>query len=107
MIILVVIPMTFLGAFGSLSFKKAAGSTSLWDIIKCPHLYLGIGLYTLATILHVLLLKNHDLSLVAPLTSLTYVWTLILSARYINEPVTRRKVLGIALLLLGVSLICR
>jgi len=107
MIALFVIPMTLLGSYGSLAFKRASGNSSVTNVLKSKSLYLGIGLYGLASILHVFFLKYYDLSLVAPLMSLTYVWTLFISARHLKEAITKRKILGISLLLIGVILICR
>jgi len=106
MIALFVIPMTLLGSFGSLAFKRASANTSAFHLIKSKSLYLGICLYGLASILHIFFLKYYDLSMVAPLMSLTYVWTLFISARHLKEAITKRKILGISLLLIGVILLC-
>jgi len=37
--------------------------------------------------------------------ALTYIWTLIIAHRFLGEAVTRQKIVGIILILLGVGLI--
>jgi drug/metabolite transporter (DMT)-like permease len=40
-----------------------------------------------------------------PLVSLGYVWTLIWSRLFFGEPVTRNKLAGLSLILLGILLV--
>ena len=96
MIGLYILPMTLLGSFGSLALKKASSSSSFLHLITCKYLYLGAFLYGLASVIHVLSLKHYDMSLIAPLTALTYVWTLFVSAHFLREAVTIGKIIGIA-----------
>lgn len=58
----------------------------------------------LSALLNLYLLKQLPYSIVVPLGSLTYIWTLGISYRFLGESVTRQKLLGIALILIGVSL---
>jgi drug/metabolite transporter (DMT)-like permease len=46
-----------------------------------------------------------DLSVVLPMTALTYVWTLILARLFIGEKLNARKIAGVAAILGGVVLI--
>jgi drug/metabolite transporter (DMT)-like permease len=42
---------------------------------------------------------------VVPLGGLTYIWTMIISAKLLHEKITRRKIAGVAVILVGVFLI--
>ena len=67
----------------------------------------GCGMFIAGAALNILLLRGHDYSVVYPLTSLTYVWSLALSAALLHERVTAQKLLGVAAVCLGVFLLTR
>ena len=97
--------MTLMGSVASLFLKKASGSQGLLALLKAPSLYLGGLLYVGSAVLNIILLRHLAYSLVLPLTSLTYVWTLFLSSRVFGEKITVKKLLGVALVALGAILI--
>ena len=97
--------MTLMGSVASLFLKKASGSQGLLALLKAPSLYLGGLLYVGSAVLNIILLQHLAYSLVLPLTSLTYVWTLFLSSRIFGEKITVKKLLGVALVALGAILI--
>lgn len=97
--------MTLIGAVASLLFKRASGSESLMFLIRNPNLYIGIILYGTAALLNVWILRYLDYSVVLPLTSLTYVWTMILSYLVLKEKITKRKIIGVMLILVGAVLV--
>ncbi|MBR1847608.1 MAG: EamA family transporter [Lachnospiraceae bacterium] len=74
-------------------------------LLTCPSFYLGGFLYVLASLLSIYLLKVLPYSIVVPLGGLTYIWTLIISARLLHERITVRKFAGVVVILLGVFLI--
>ncbi|MEW8987208.1 MAG: EamA family transporter [Bacillus sp. (in: firmicutes)] len=43
--------------------------------------------------------------MVFPLTSVTYIWTMIISKIWLNERITSRKLLGVTLILIGCVLL--
>jgi hypothetical protein len=47
-------------------------------------------------------IKGGELSVLYPMVSLGYIWTLLWSKLFFNEPFTRNKFLGLGLILLGV-----
>lgn len=97
--------MGFLASVASFFLKKStSGGLSIKGLILNPYFYLGGGLYVLSALLNLYLLKQLPYSIVVPLGSLTYIWTLGISYRFLGERVTRQKLLGIALILIGVSL---
>ena len=95
-----------LASLGSYFLKRSTDrGLSVRLLIRTPQLYLGGMLYVASALLNMYLLKILPYSLVVPLGSLTYVWTLLLSRFLLGEPVTRSKLIGIGLILGGVTLI--
>ena len=96
--------MTLIGATASLFLKKASNSSGLIVLIKNINLYIGICLYGTAALLNVWILRYWDYSVVLPLTSLTYVWTMVLSYIILKEKISKRKIVGVILVLIGAVL---
>ena len=97
----VLIFMTFLGSVASLFLKKASESQSIIHLISNINLYIGGGLYLTSAILNILLLRTLEYSVVLPLTSITYIWTMVLSHFILKEKVTYKKTIGVVLIFLG------
>lgn len=87
--------------FSSLTVKKTSGSDGILAIIKNINLYIGAGIYLVSAVLNIIVLCYLDYSVVLPLTSLTYIWTMILSYMILKEQITKRKVVGVVLRLAG------
>ena len=102
---IVLLVMTMFGSVASLFLKKASGSNGLIDMLKNINLYIGGFLYVSSAVLNIWLLKILDYSVILPLTSLTYIWTMVLSYFILKEKITVKKVLGICLILIGAVII--
>ena len=101
-----IIPVTILGAVGSFYFKKAAAkSISIINILSKPELFLGGVFYIVSIIIYISMLKNLPLTKLLPLTSLTYVWSLGIAIFVLKEIITRLKVFGAILIIIGASII--
>jgi drug/metabolite transporter (DMT)-like permease len=99
--ILLLIVMTLFGALGGFFFKKS--TTSLQKSVKGFVLYVTVGgiFYVVGAVLNILLLKGLPYSIVFPLTSVTYFWTMIISSLWLKEKITKKKVIGVTLVLIG------
>ena len=62
-------------------------------------------MYLLSTCFFIVALQKGELSVLFPLVSLGYVWTMLWSRLFFKEPLTRYKFLGLFLILVGVSFI--
>lgn len=93
--------MTMIGAVASLFLKKASEADGVLDLIKNVNLYIGGILYLASAVLNIWILRYLDYSVVLPLTSLTYIWTMILSYLILKEKITLKKVGGVVLILVG------
>ncbi len=102
---LVLLIMTMLGAVASLFLKRASGSNGLVEMLKNVNLYIGGFLYVTSAVLNIWLLKILDYSVILPLTSLTYIWTMVLSYFILKEKITLKKMVGVCLILIGAIII--
>jgi drug/metabolite transporter (DMT)-like permease len=100
--------MTISGSFGAMFFKQASQMTdgkSIMHTFFNPRLYFGGLCYVLGAFCNILLLAKLDYSVVYPMSSLTYVWTMVISYFLLHESVTRRKVIAVLLIVVGISLL--
>ncbi len=101
--ILLVLAASFVGSFGAVFLKIGAGrvNRSPLSFLNGPLIF-GVALYLGSSGLFLLGIKNGDLSVLYPMVSLGYIWTLVWSKLFFKEPFTRNKCVGLALILLGV-----
>lgn len=104
MIFIFVLFMTLLGALGAFFFKKATKEISFKLMLQKRDIYIGGGCYFLSALINIFLLEHVSYSVLLPLTSITYIWTLLISKKYLNEKLTNKKVIGISLIILGTIL---
>jgi multidrug transporter EmrE-like cation transporter len=98
---------SFIGSFGA-AFLKAGAHRLEWSVralIANWRLAAGISAYLLSTVFFVLGLKHGELSVLYPMVSLGYVWTLLWSRLFFGEPLTRTKFVGLGLILTGIALL--
>ena len=83
--------MTMMGSVASLFLKRASGSDGVKALLFNPNLYVGGFLYLGSAVLNIILLRYLDYSVVLPLTSLTYIWTMVLSYFVLRENIAEKK----------------
>lgn len=98
---LLLLIMTFLGAIASLFLKRASDAKEYLSMLKNINIYVGAGLYMISAILNIYVLRFLEYSVILPLTSLTYIWTMILAHLILKERITGRKIVGVILILIG------
>jgi drug/metabolite transporter (DMT)-like permease len=104
-LILIIIIMTLMGSFGGFFFKKSTSGSGVLSIITSKFLYIGGILYVASAILNILVLKYMPLSVVLPMTAITYIWTMITSRIVLKEKITKFKLIGITSIIIGVIFI--
>ena len=65
-------------------------------------LILGVALFLGSSVFYAFGIRGGQLSVLYPMVSLGYIWTLFWSRLFFNEPFTRAKFVGLGLILLGV-----
>ena len=99
---------TLLGAAAQVLMKTGANQMvqpGLLGMITNLPLMGGYCLYGLSTLLLVLALRDGELSLLYPVIALTYVWVTILSFLIFHDAINPWKLLGIALIVIGVGVL--
>lgn len=92
---------TLLGAFGGYYLKKSTAKDGVVGIIMSPFLYIGGFSYLISAVLNIIVLKYLPYSVVLPLTSITYIWSLIISYYFLKEKITKTKIYGIIFIVMG------
>ncbi|MBI2143993.1 EamA family transporter [Candidatus Woesearchaeota archaeon] len=109
----VVAAFTVVAAFGALFFKKGSAQFALSlnpfklavSMLRNTNLMIGVFLYAAPTPIYLWALKNAPLSIVYPINSLAYVWVSLLSVKFLGEKMNKYKLIGVACIVLGVSLL--
>lgn len=108
MICLLVLPMTLFGSLGAFFFKKSTERAEHFFLLfRIPYFYVGGILYVSGALLNILLLRFMDYTVIYPMGSISYIWSLFLSHCLLGERITRKKVAGVALIFAGVVLLSR
>ena len=102
-----VVTATLIGSFGPILLKKASAGklSSISSLMKNYHLFGGVALYAIGTLLFIPALNGGDLSVLYPFVALAYVWVSLLSVKFLGEKMNLIKWLGIALIIIGVTFI--
>ncbi|WP_075037238.1 EamA family transporter [Halobacillus dabanensis] len=92
---------TLCGAIGGYFFKQATNDGFQVNKYFIKHLTIGAFFYGIGAILNIVTLMFLPYTIVFPLTSITYVWTLLISYYFLNEIITVKKVIGVTFIIAG------
>ena len=100
-----VVSGSVVGSLGAVGLKAGAQhiEMSLRSLATNWRLASGLGLYLLSTVFFIRGLKNGELSVLYPMVSVGYVWTLIWAKLFFGERITGSKLAGLVLILGGVA----
>ena len=93
-----------IGSLGSIFLKSGANAlTRNWKTVACNwRLVVGVVTYLLSSVLFVKGMSNGELSVLFPMVSLGYICTLLWSHLFFQERITRAKLAGVGLILIGI-----
>ena len=103
------------GAAGSICLKvgavgidyRAGYVHAIWQMATSPYVVGGFFLYTIPSLIWIILLKSMPLSLLQPLLALTYVVTPLMAIYFLSESVSPMRWVGIATIVVGVCVVAR
>ena len=100
---LLVVIASVIGSFGAVFLKFGALNLELtvMGMLRNWRLMVGIALYLLSSAFFMAGIKNGELTVLYPMVSLGYIWTLIWSRIVFKEPITHFKVMGLAMIIAG------
>ena len=101
LLFILLVVMTVIGAVAALFLKRASGFKSISELLRNYNLYVGAGLYLLSAIINIIVLRYLNYSVVLPLTSITYVWTMVISYLFLKEKVGIKKLIGVTFIIIG------
>jgi uncharacterized membrane protein len=121
--ILVVLGACVLGSFGPILIKLGVNKHKAHPLPAVPaggirglvnlafamatnwFIIAGIAVYGVSSILFIPALRGGDLSVLYPLVASSYIWVSIWSVLFLKERMTALKIIGIILILAGISFI--
>lgn len=107
-IILMLLVMTLCGSLGGYFLKLASNNiVSIMSLLLNKFVYIGGSFYVTGAVLNIIILKHIPYNIVLPLNSVTYIWTLLFSAALLKEKIKSNKIIGVALIILGVIFIAK
>ena len=100
---LLVLVASFIGSFGAVFLKLGSAhlKDGFWRIFNVQ-LAAGVALFLASSVFFVLGIRHGELSVLYPMVSLGYVWTLFWARLFFNEGFTRQKFVALGLILVGV-----
>ncbi len=104
--ILLVFLAGVVGSFGAVFLKLGAGRLDggLLSFLN-GRLVFGVALYLGSSVIYATGLRGAQLSVLYPMVSLGYIWTVLWARLFFREAFTGRKMAGLGLILLGVALV--
>ncbi len=93
--------MTLLGSLGGFFFKRSTEAETILQIAKNKFVYIGVLFYLAGAVANIFVLKHMPYSIVYPMSSITYVWSMIFSRAILKEKITKQKLIGIISILIG------
>lgn len=104
---LLVLTASFIGSFGAVFLKAGSGKLQfgLRYLFLNYRLAAGVALFVGSSYFFVLGVRHGELSVLYPLVSLGYVWTMLWARLFFGEPFTRSKMAGLFLILIGIACI--
>ena len=97
---------SFIGSFGAVFLKSGSAhlKNGFWHIFNA-RLALGVALFLTSSYFFIQGIRHGELSVLYPMVSLGYIWTLLWSRLFFGEPFTRAKFLGLFLIVAGVCFV--
>lgn len=96
---------SIIGSIAAVFLKAGAGRLhrNVASLIFNVHLYTGVALYLLSSLFFLKGIKHGELSILYPMTSLSYVWAFVWSRMFFAEHLNKQKMLGLAMIMSGVA----
>ena len=113
LIITAIIQSAFLAVaqyFMKIGMDKVVDYSMSWSFFKSfLNWQLGLAalLYIIGMIIYMFMLKNYKLSVIYPLTSISYIFTMLLAMFFLGEAIPMVRWAGVFFVMLGVGLIAR
>lgn len=97
----------FIGSLGAVGLKAGSAhlELKLRPLLTNWKLALGIGGYLVSTLFYMTGISKGEISVLFPMVSVGYIWTMLWSKLFFGEALTRAKFVGLGLILAGCVLL--
>jgi multidrug transporter EmrE-like cation transporter len=97
---------SLIGSFGAVFLKMGADRLKMGikHIFSVPAA-IGVALFLISSVFFVLGIRHGELSVLYPMVSLGYIWTMVWSRIFFKEPITRPKYVALGMILVGITMI--
>ena len=105
--ILLVLVGSFFGSFGAVFLKLGAEHMTggILRLLTNYWLATGVVIYVISSVFYMMGVSQGQLTVLYPMVSLGYIWAMIWARIFFKEPFTKAKIGGLAMIIVGVSLI--
>ena len=105
--IILVLVGSFFGSFGAVFLKFGAEymQGTLTRLFTNYWLATGVAFYLLSSVFYMMGVSQGQLTVLYPMVSLGYIWAMLWARIFFKEPFTTAKIGGLAMIIVGVSLI--
>jgi drug/metabolite transporter (DMT)-like permease len=98
---------TFLASIASFCFKKSSTGNGFVSILKNKAFYIGGFLYFAGSMTTIWLLQRMPYSVILPMGGICYIWTLLISHKFLGEKINVYKIVGIVFIIAGIIFLSR
>lgn len=78
-----------------------------WQVLTSPWIISGLMIYVVSMVVWLMVLSRAEVSLVYPLTSLGYVFTVLVAYLFLGEHVSIIRIFGVVIIILGVFVLAK
>jgi uncharacterized membrane protein len=96
-----------LNSLGGLFIEDLSLFDNILRLITSIYIILGFIIYAIATIFFMYLLSKYDISLIIPLSSISFVFSLFAGSIFFNEDINIFKIIGVAVIIGGVIILSK
>jgi drug/metabolite transporter (DMT)-like permease len=98
---------SFIGSLGAVGLKAGAKRLEMNVVSLITNWRLAVGIvgYLISAVFFIQGVRHGELSVLYPMVSLGYLWTMVWSKLFFDEPITRGKLTAVFLILCGCGLI--
>lgn len=107
--LILVVVASLIGSFGAVFLKSGSKhlKSDLKSLFTNYHLAIGGLLFVVSSLFFVRAVSQPgaELSVLYPMVSMSYLWAMLWSRIFFNEPFTRQKFAGLGLIILGIAIL--
>jgi len=110
-VIFITLIAAVIASLSQILYKKGMGKAPIKGVIgllnalRTKMIILGLGGYFISLVIYLYALAGAPLSLVYPIFASTFIFTVLFSAKFLNEQISARRIMGLALIFVGIVIV--